>query len=92
MIDMHSKYDNIHKNGMFYTLICINNHVIRVLPRAGIFESPSAKEGGVRNVGGQRLGVVGLAMEDNRGCKGGERWNAMSGEGKRGFGGGGSTQ
>ena len=28
MIDMHSKYDNMHKNGMFYALICINNHVI----------------------------------------------------------------
>ena len=43
-------------------------------------------------MGGQRLGVVGLAMADGRGCKGGERWNAMSGEDKRGFGGGGSTQ
>ena len=28
MIDMHSKYDNMHKNGMFYALICTNNHVI----------------------------------------------------------------
>ena len=28
MIDMHSKYDNMHKNEMFYALICINNHVI----------------------------------------------------------------
>ena len=28
MIDMHSKYDNMHKNGMFYALIYINNHVI----------------------------------------------------------------
>ena len=28
MIDMHSKYDNMHKNGMFYALICINNHII----------------------------------------------------------------
>ena len=25
---MHSKYDNIHKNGMFYALICINNLII----------------------------------------------------------------
>ena len=24
MIDMHSKYDNMHKNGMFYALIFIN--------------------------------------------------------------------
>ena len=28
MIDMYSKYDNMHKNEMFYTLIFINNHVI----------------------------------------------------------------
>ena len=28
MIEMHSKYDNMHKNGMFYALICINNHII----------------------------------------------------------------
>ena len=25
---MHSKYDNIHKNEMFYVLIYINNHII----------------------------------------------------------------
>ena len=25
---MHSKHDNMHKNGMLYALICINNHVI----------------------------------------------------------------
>ena len=31
MIDMHLKYDNMHKNGMFYALICINNHVIACL-------------------------------------------------------------
>ena len=28
MIDIDSEYDNMHKNGMFYTLICINNHII----------------------------------------------------------------
>ena len=29
MIDIHSKYDNMHKNEMFYALItCINNHII----------------------------------------------------------------
>ena len=28
MIDIHSKYDNMNKNVMFYGLICINNHVI----------------------------------------------------------------
>ena len=28
MIDMRSKYDNMHKNGIFYALICINKHVI----------------------------------------------------------------
>ena len=28
MIDKHSKYDNMHKNGMFNALICINNHTI----------------------------------------------------------------
>ena len=25
---MHSKYDNIYKNRMFYALICIHNHII----------------------------------------------------------------
>ena len=25
---MHLKYDNMNTNEMFYTLICINNHVI----------------------------------------------------------------
>ena len=28
MIDMHSKYDNMHMNGMSYALIYINNHII----------------------------------------------------------------
>ena len=28
MIDMHSKYDNVHKNVIFYALICINNRII----------------------------------------------------------------
>ena len=28
MIDMHSKYDNMHKNEMFYALIWINNHIL----------------------------------------------------------------
>ena len=28
MIDVHSKYDNMHKNEMFYALIYINNYVI----------------------------------------------------------------
>ena len=28
MIVMHSKYDNMYKNGMIYALICINNHII----------------------------------------------------------------
>ena len=27
MIDMHKKYANMHKNGMFYGLICINSYV-----------------------------------------------------------------
>ena len=31
MIEMHSKYDNMHTNGMFYALICINNHVLSCL-------------------------------------------------------------
>ena len=25
---MHSKYDNMHNDEIFYALICINNHVI----------------------------------------------------------------
>ena len=28
MVDMYSKYDNMQKNGMFYALIYINNHII----------------------------------------------------------------
>ena len=28
MITMDSKYDNVHKNEIFYALICINNYVI----------------------------------------------------------------
>ena len=28
MIDMHSKFDHMYKNGIFYTLFCINNDVI----------------------------------------------------------------
>ena len=31
MIEMHSKYDNMHINVMFYALICINNHVLSCL-------------------------------------------------------------
>ena len=31
MIEMHSKYDNMHINGMFYALFCINNHVLSCL-------------------------------------------------------------
>ena len=27
MIDMYSKYDNMHKNIIFYVLICINNYL-----------------------------------------------------------------
>ena len=27
MIEMHSKYDKMHTNRMFYALICINNHI-----------------------------------------------------------------
>ena len=27
MIDMHLKHDNMHTNGTFNALICINNHV-----------------------------------------------------------------
>ena len=27
MIDMHLKYDNVHKNKIFNVLICINHHV-----------------------------------------------------------------
>ena len=28
MIDMHSKYDNMHKNEMFYGLIYISSYII----------------------------------------------------------------
>ena len=30
MTDIYSKYDNMHKNGMFYALDYINNHVLLV--------------------------------------------------------------
>ena len=30
MIDIH-KYDNMHRNEIFYVLICINNHVLSCL-------------------------------------------------------------
>ena len=51
MIDLHLKYDNMHKNGMFYALICINNHVITSInymllhtpsPQTWIISSPLA--------------------------------------------------
>ena len=32
MIDMHSKYDNMHKNELFYALIC-NNKWWRIIPK-----------------------------------------------------------
>ena len=28
MINMHPKYDSVHRNEMFYAFICINNYVI----------------------------------------------------------------
>ena len=28
MMNMHSKYDNMHKNGMIYAVKCTNSHVI----------------------------------------------------------------
>ena len=28
IVDMYSKYDNMHTTKMFYALICINNHAI----------------------------------------------------------------
>ena len=28
MMNIHSKYDNKYKNGMFYAFICISDHVI----------------------------------------------------------------
>ena len=28
MMNMHLKYDNMHRNVMFYILICINDHII----------------------------------------------------------------
>ena len=28
MLNMHSKHDNMHKNGIFYALIFINKHII----------------------------------------------------------------
>ena len=31
MIDMHSKYDNMHKNGMINALVWINDHIITII-------------------------------------------------------------
>ena len=28
MIDIHSQYDNMHKNGMLFAYIYINNHIV----------------------------------------------------------------
>ena len=28
MIDLQSNYDNMHKDEMFYALVCINNHIV----------------------------------------------------------------
>ena len=28
MIDMHSNCDNMYKNGIFYALTCMNNHIM----------------------------------------------------------------
>ena len=45
MKDMHSKYDNMHKNRIFYALICINNHVInRINCMLSKSSSPREKE------------------------------------------------
>ena len=30
MMEIHSKYDIMHINGIFYALFCINRHVIHV--------------------------------------------------------------
>ena len=30
LIDMHSNYDNMHKNGMFYASIYIKNHMYKL--------------------------------------------------------------
>ena len=65
MIEMHSKYDNMHENGMFYTLICINNHVFACLDcmlswahgRCGATELESRNDGA--EVGaGNGLGTI----------------------------------
>ena len=31
MMNMRSKYDNMHMNGMLNALICINNHVNTII-------------------------------------------------------------
>ena len=28
MVNIHSQYDSMHSNEMFYALICIDNHII----------------------------------------------------------------
>ena len=38
MMNMHSKYDNMHRNGMFYALICFDNHILNkhvITPQGG---------------------------------------------------------
>ena len=55
MIDMHSKYDNMQKNGMFYANIGINNPIILCIncmlvawfPKGVIISSISPKACGV---------------------------------------------
>ena len=31
MMNMYSKYDNMHKNGLNYALKCTNNHVVTII-------------------------------------------------------------
>ena len=37
MINMHSKYDNMHENGMFNAIIYINNHLIKSIGYLSLF-------------------------------------------------------
>ena len=48
MINMQSKYDDMHKNGMNYAVKCSNNHVISSISYMLLVSSEGIKVGGAK--------------------------------------------
>ena len=61
MMNMHSKYDNLHKNEIIYVLTCINNKIISSINYmlVGHIEA----QVGYTKVLAKTLRVVGKALE-----------------------------